>query len=326
MNTDSRPRITVAIPTYDRAHILDRAIRAALEQSYPDTDVLVVDDGSRDDTARVLRAYEREPRFGAIRLGRNVGTARAKNVAIALGDYDAITFHDSDDVPSPNKVLLQQRAMCLPDYRANPILDWASIDHEPGCPVPVDVVVGAYDFITRDGAVHRIDKQLSLVDDFFPNLQFPSRVAGEWILVNAGLFRRRVFSELGGYLPSVEEDRELRNRILAAGYVVYFQHESLLTKIEEADSLTVKDDTGFESEERLRDRSEVWERTRAYRGGLWGDAVKAAHRSPIDLSELEVEEVLGSLSPHPAPDVPMTAPTRARLERLFGPAALEAAE
>ena len=91
--------INVTIPTFNRADgPLQRAIEGALAQTHIDLSVTVVDDGSTDATAAVLRQYASDDRFAAIRLGRNVGTARAKNVGLYLGRYDAITFHDSDDV------------------------------------------------------------------------------------------------------------------------------------------------------------------------------------------------------------------------------------
>ena len=252
----------------------------------------VIDDGSTDETRRVVRQYEREPKFCCIRLGHNVGTAQAKNVGILASSADAITFHDSDDVPSPHKILLQARALALPGHRADEILDWRTVGHEPGGALDVDVVVGAYDLVKMDGSVQPISNRISLVDDFFPNLQFPARCEGDWCLINAGLFRKRVFHELGGYLDSIEEDRELRNRTVAAGCVYYFLEQSLLTKIEMQDSLTMTQETGYKADKRRRDRDEVWRRNRMYRSGVLGGRVAEEARVTMDLAEVIVEEVV----------------------------------
>ena len=287
------PIVNVTIPTYNRADsCLARAIDGALDQTYAKCTVTVIDDGSTDDTASVVRGYASEPRFACVRLGRNVGTAQAKNVSILCSRYDAITFHDSDDVPSKNKVLLQCRALCLQDHRADHILDWGPLGHEPGCALTVDVVVGGYELVKMDGSVHYINKRISLVDDFFPNLQFPSKTEGDWCLINAGLFRRHIFETLGGYIDSIEEDRELRNRTIAAGCIYYFIDRPLLTKIEMADSLTLGEITGYEGQKRLRDREEVWRRNQWYRNGVLGHHVAEHAKVTIDLSEVVIEEVI----------------------------------
>lgn len=320
------PLVNVTIPTYNRAATcLGRAIDAALRQAYHRTTVTVIDDGSTDDTAQVVRAYASEPRFSCLRLGKNVGTAQAKNVGILCSRYDAITFHDSDDVPCDNKVLLQLRALCLPGHRADHILDWRAIGHEPGCDLTVDVVVGGYDLLKMDGSVHYINKRISLVDDFFPNLQFPSKVEGDWCLINAGLFRRRVFEELGGYLDSIEEDRELRNRTIAAGCVYYFVDRALLTKIEMSDSLTIEEHTGYEGHLRRHDRDEVWRRNQLYRSGVMGARVAREAGVVMDLGDIVLEEVINPENLTYNEAIPATARSREALGRLAATAPLRMA-
>ena len=121
---------------------------------------------------------------------------------------------------------------------ADEILDWEVLGHPPGSELVVDVALGSHRFIKLDGSVHTIGKRVSLVDDFFPTIQTPSKTEGDWVLINSGLFRKSCFHRTGGYLDSVEEDRELRNRLLASGHVFHFIEEPLLTKIETAVSLT----------------------------------------------------------------------------------------
>lgn len=289
-------KINVTIPTYNRDRCIGRAVQAALDQSYPDLTVTVVDDGSQDDTREVCSRFFSRPNFCYLRLGRNVGTAKAKNVSLLLSDYDAISFHDSDDIPSRHKILLQARALGQPDHHADPILDWESIGRRPGEPLQVDMAVGSHRFIRADGSVHLINKRISLLDDFFPNLQFPSKTDGDWILVNSGLFRRSLFQKLGGYLDSIEEDRELRNRIIATGHVVYYIEEPLLDKIEEADSLTVAHGTNYMADRRRADREEVWRRNRAYKRA-WNEAMAGATLDPtrfavpVELNGVEIAEV-----------------------------------
>ena len=289
------PHVCVVIPTHNRAYCLGGAVEAALGQSHHRRSVLVVDDGSTDDTAGVLRRFEGEPGFGYVRLGRNVGTAQAKNVGLLLGAGDAVTFHDSDDLPHRDKVLVQARRLAGGAHRADPVLDWASVGVEPGGPLSVDVVVHAHELVTASGQTHRMGRPLSLVDDFFPNLQVAQTVEGDWVLVNSGLFRRSVFERLGGFLDSVEEDRELRNRTIAAGCVYAYVDRVLLTKVEMAVSLTTDDDTGYAGRRRRADRRAVWDRKTAWlRGGP--DAVEPV---PVDLADVVIEDAYAPVGAAP---------------------------
>ena len=87
--------VSIIIPTYNRAQLVDRAIRSALAQTYRPVEIIVVDDGSTDDTARVLRAFGNK--IQVIRQpnqGRSI--ARNHGLETATGDY--VAFLDSDDV------------------------------------------------------------------------------------------------------------------------------------------------------------------------------------------------------------------------------------
>lgn len=253
------PSVTIVIPTHNRAHSLDQAVEAALAQSHPATTVLVVDDASTDDTPKVLARYADHPKFTAIRLGRNVGTAQAKNVGIAVSRSDAVTFHDSDDIPHRDKVLRQARVLGNEAVGAHPCLNWRLAGREPGTAIQVGAVLTHHELILPDGERVEIRRALSLVDDFFPNLQMAAGVPGDWTHVNSGLFHRSVFDRLGGFSDCVEEDREFRNRLIMAGEVIWVIPEILLTKIETADSLTQASATDYDSPRRLADRRRVWD-------------------------------------------------------------------
>lgn len=98
----SRPYFSVAIPAYNRADILGRAIDSCLAQSFPDFEVIVVDDGSSDNTAQVVRAYA-DPRVTYIHQA-NAGGAAARNRAVEAATGRYIAFLDSDDAFMPEKL------------------------------------------------------------------------------------------------------------------------------------------------------------------------------------------------------------------------------
>lgn len=99
----SMPRYDVVIPCFNRAHVVADAIASVLAQAHPPSRVIVVDDGSVDDSAAVIRAQamEHPGRVVAVVLPRNAGASNARNVGAALCDAPWIAFLDSDDVWLP---------------------------------------------------------------------------------------------------------------------------------------------------------------------------------------------------------------------------------
>ncbi|MFN3207447.1 MAG: glycosyltransferase family 2 protein [Roseovarius sp.] len=276
------PSVTIIIPTYNRAPVLPQAIEAALGQSHAQTTVMVVDDGSQDETGAILSRYADHPRFVGVSLAGNVGTAQAKNVGIALSTTDAITFHDSDDLPHRDKVMRQARVLGNETIEAPPCLNWRLSGREPETCIQVGGVLTHHELILPDGERVEIRRSLSLVDDFFPNLQMAAGVPGDWTHVNSGLFHRSVFDRLGGFLDCIEEDREFRNRLIMAGEVLWVIPEILLTKIESPDGLTQAGATDYDSPRRIADRQRVWDAV-----GRWF-ATREVDPVPIDLSGVTI--------------------------------------
>ena len=90
------PAVSVILPTYNRARLLPRAIASVLGQSFTDFELLVVDDGSSDDTERVVRGFD-DPRVIFMPAERNLGDAGARNRGIERARGEWLAFQDSDD-------------------------------------------------------------------------------------------------------------------------------------------------------------------------------------------------------------------------------------
>ncbi len=104
------PLVTVVIPTYNRAHLVSKAIVNACDQSYPNLEIVVVDDGSSDDTAAVVKAVD-DPRVKYIRHARNKGLPAARNTGIRAARGEYLAFLDDDDAWDKRKIAKQLRVI-----------------------------------------------------------------------------------------------------------------------------------------------------------------------------------------------------------------------
>jgi glycosyltransferase involved in cell wall biosynthesis len=99
------PTVSVCIPSYNYGRFLDDAIRSALGQTHADLEVLVVDNGSTDDTPEVAaRAAARDPRVRYVRNPENVGAQRNLNRCLELAAGEYVNLLGADDVLEPDAV------------------------------------------------------------------------------------------------------------------------------------------------------------------------------------------------------------------------------
>lgn len=101
------PKVSVIIPTYNRCKYLNFAIQSVLHQTYANWELLVIDDGSSDDTSSVIQEYiGKDKRIRSFRL-KNGGVARARSVGIKEAKGEYVAFLDDDDYYLPHKLELQ---------------------------------------------------------------------------------------------------------------------------------------------------------------------------------------------------------------------------
>lgn len=100
--------VSVIIPSYNRAGSIRAAVESVLKQSYADLELIVVDDGSTDDTEAVLKGID-DDRLRYI-YQENAGACVARNTGIAAARGEYIAFHDSDDIWHPTKLEKQMAA------------------------------------------------------------------------------------------------------------------------------------------------------------------------------------------------------------------------
>jgi len=109
------PRATVLIGAYNSAATLDAAIAGILGQTVADLELIVVDDGSADDSAALAEAAAaRDPRVSLLRMPGNVGIARSLNAGIDLAAAPVVAVNDADDVSDRHRL---ERQLALLDAR-----------------------------------------------------------------------------------------------------------------------------------------------------------------------------------------------------------------
>ncbi len=181
------PLVSVIIPAYNSATFITRAIRSALDQDYPEKEIIVVNDGSTDHTQQVLESFG--PSIRVINQ-TNAGAAVARNTGIEQSRGEFIAFLDSDDEWLPGR--LQK---CL-----QPMLDHSDIGLT-FCRTIRRFPDGREDI--RGQAFDRIR--------IYPRLIWPSYYQG----TSATTVRRSVLKKTGGFNPTYpsREDQDLWIRV-----------------------------------------------------------------------------------------------------------------
>ena len=116
----STPRVSVIMPAYRCAGTISESIRSVQAQTLFDWELLIVDDGNRDDTPAVIDSFAKaDPRIRVICLPDNGGVANARNVGVRAAVAEWIAFLDSDDMWLPDKL---ERQLALAKETGAPLL------------------------------------------------------------------------------------------------------------------------------------------------------------------------------------------------------------
>ncbi|MCC6457180.1 MAG: glycosyltransferase family 2 protein [Caldilineaceae bacterium] len=188
MHNHPCPLFSITIPTYNRAHLLPRAITSVLEQTFSNFELILVDDGSTDNTEEVVKCFA-DPRIQYLyQSNAGGGTARNTGARHATGKY--ITFLDSDDDAAPT--WLEQYSRTFEETSA-------------------DVICCGFERI-RYG--HRDGKERIV----FPRSMGPLFDNQVGLFTHGGTFalRSEIFKEVGGYASGLSSGQhsELAMRLI----------------------------------------------------------------------------------------------------------------
>jgi glycosyltransferase involved in cell wall biosynthesis len=153
MNEENKPmktpKLSVVIPTYNRAEMLKRLIEGMLNQTFGDFEIIVVDDGSTDETESVMKEImNRIPQRLLYQKQENRGAGAARNLGIKHASAELVLFIDDDIMPAPNlleehftshqqhtdeNVAILGSVVNAPELKVSPCMRWAQ-SMGPWCP------------------------------------------------------------------------------------------------------------------------------------------------------------------------------------------------
>lgn len=199
-----KDRVSIIIPTYNRGYIIERAIQSILCQTYEAFELLIVDDGSNDDTEEVVKRISDE-RIRYIKCTKNRGPAAARNEGVRESRYPYIAFHDSDDEWVEDKLEKQMQVLKAADEKTGMV--YSSYKTDLGQVFPQEWVPKNQ----RGGQI------------------FPYLLRGNMIGTPTMLLRKECFEKVGGFKEELRciEDYEFVLRF-AKVYSIAYIDEHLL--------------------------------------------------------------------------------------------------
>lgn len=209
-------KVSVIIPTYNCASLLPQAIESVIDQTFTNLEIIVIDDGSTDDTPSIIQDYDGRIQFIQIEHTGLPSVVRNKGIQAARGKY--IAFLDSDDRWLANKLEIQV-----------PLLD-----DDP----QIGLVCGNA-LVLREG---NLDPDRTYFPDppAFPHTGFAVLLENNFIITSTVLMRRALIEEVGNFseLPELRalEDYDLWLRLATRAKISYL-----------SDPLAIYNDRGGES-------------------------------------------------------------------------------
>lgn len=203
------PRLTIIVPVFNEATVIENALRSLLNLDYPSYDIIVVDDGSTDDT-RALAA-RLEGTHGRVTLRvvtkANGGKASALNAGIALARTPFVVCMDGDSRLTSDALRHAMRHFADPRIAA---------------------VAGNVKVVNRNNVWTRLQAL-----EYIEGLNMPRRAQGFLRVVNIvpgpiGVFRRDVLQTVGGYeTDTFAEDADVTLKIVTAGWHIAYEERAI---------------------------------------------------------------------------------------------------
>lgn len=210
-------RVSVVIPVHNAAAYVERAVRSALASDLRELEVIVVDDGSQDQSAAIVAAIA-DPRIVLLRMPPSGGPSRPRNTGISRARAPYVALLDSDDELKPNKLLAAADALDRYPHVGFAFADFESIDEHGGLirqSVLADYLARSTLTVGQAQADWRVIPQRSLAR---------ALVCENFIGTSGVVLRKALLSEVGAFDESLthSEDRDLWFRLAHRSDALYW--------------------------------------------------------------------------------------------------------
>jgi GT2 family glycosyltransferase len=256
-----KPRVSIIVPTYNRADMLLRTLSSIIGQTYTDWEALVVDDGSTDHTAELLQDSHVDRRIVYIRQP-NGGVSAARNTGIRAATGQYIAFLDSDDLWKPWKLELQTAAL---EENADIGMVWTDMEAIDG----QDAIVrsnylrefySSYKWFTNETlfSSHRaIARRIDGLEGRVVHVGniFSAMLTGNLVHTSTVMLRRARLQQTGFFDEAIRpsgEDYDFHLRTCRAGAVGFLDVVTTSYRIGNADQLTKPENATYLAEQFLR--------------------------------------------------------------------------
>jgi glycosyltransferase involved in cell wall biosynthesis len=193
--------VSIVVPVFNGVQFLAETLESAFLQTYPHTEIIVIDDGSTDGTADVIRFYA--SRLTA-EIGPNRGASAARNRGTALARGEFIQYLDADDLLPPHAI--EHRVAAMQKTGADVAYsDWEKL---------IELEMGRFEIS---------EKIVRRIEDIHPIIQI-ALITDFWAPPAALTYRRSIVDKIGGWkewLPIIQDARFLQDAGLVGGHFVY---------------------------------------------------------------------------------------------------------
>lgn len=245
--------VSIVVPCYNAERFLRETLDSALGQSYAHTEIIVVDDGSTDATAELIRSYADQL---TVEFGPNRGASAARNSGTALARGEFIQYLDADDLLTPDAVA--DRVAALQRSGADVAYsDWERLVE------------------TQSGVFVAGGRVMRQIEDINPDVEI-ALITSFWAPPAALTYRRAIVEKIGGWkpwLPIIQDARFLQDAGLAGGRFVHVPGIGARYREHRGARLSRRSDVAFVSDvfRNACDLQEVFES----RGGLTAEQRRA---------------------------------------------------
>jgi glycosyltransferase involved in cell wall biosynthesis len=203
--------ITVVMPTYNASAFISQAVESILNQTFKDFELIIVDDGSTDNTLQILENYANQDKRIHVIQAQHGGPSRARNLAIEASQYPWIAIMDADDIALPHRLDTQIKLA-----QAKPhVVGWGAAVHH----------INACNEILSVGPLGpKTEKEF-----------YQMRQAGHVVNLNhpTALLKKDVILKVGGYNPEflAAQDLELLDRMASYGPILAIPEPLVLYRV-----------------------------------------------------------------------------------------------